>query len=124
MRKILLVSLGGTVGYVLGARAGRPAYDRIMKRWTGFASAVGFEKLAATAAEAGVDVRDSAVSRFSSAVSTSADSLVEHLDPEATTTGQETAKRTATVADIVTDVAGPTNSRREDGTVLDPSVRR
>ena len=122
MRKILLVSLGGTVGYVLGARAGRPAYDRIMERWTGFASAVGFAKLAASAAEAGVDVRDSAVSRFSSAVSTSADSIVDHLDPDTTTSGRENAK--ATVADIVNDAVAPTTSLREDGTVLDPSVRR
>jgi hypothetical protein len=108
MRKILLVSLGGTVGYVLGARAGRPAYDRIMKRWTGFAGALGFQQLAATAAEAGVDVRDSAVSRFSSAVSTSADSIVEHIEPDSG-------------AAATTPNPG---SLTEQGTALDPGVRR
>jgi hypothetical protein len=30
MRKLLLVATGAGIGYVLGARAGRPAYDRIV----------------------------------------------------------------------------------------------
>lgn len=30
MKKLLLVAAGAGVGYVLGARAGRPAYDRIV----------------------------------------------------------------------------------------------
>jgi hypothetical protein len=89
MRKILLVSLGGTVGYVLGARAGRPAYDRIVDRGTGLASALGLERLVATAADASADVRDSAVSRFSTAVSTSADSIVDHLDPSSASLHEE-----------------------------------
>lgn len=37
MRKFLLLTLGGGVGYVLGARAGRPAHDRL----TDLASGVG-----------------------------------------------------------------------------------
>jgi hypothetical protein len=31
MRKLLLVATGAGIGYVLGARAGRPAYDRIVE---------------------------------------------------------------------------------------------
>lgn len=30
MRKLLLVATGAGIGYLLGARAGRPAYDRIV----------------------------------------------------------------------------------------------
>lgn len=32
MKKLLLVAAGAGIGYVLGARAGRPAYDRIVDR--------------------------------------------------------------------------------------------
>ena len=119
MRKILLVTFGGAVGYVLGARAGRPAYDRIVDRWTGFASAVGIEDLAITMKEAGIDVRDSAVERASGAVSTSArrrrGRAIRDGHPEA-------AERAATAPKRTDRDRQP--SVGEDGTALDQGVRR
>jgi hypothetical protein len=82
MRKILLLTLGGAVGYVLGARAGRPAYDRLVARWSEVASTLGLTDVAATVKEAGIDVRDSAVNRASAAVSTSADGMAERIDAD------------------------------------------
>jgi len=80
MRKMLLLTLGGAVGFVLGARAGRPTYDRLVQRWSDMAGSTGITELASTVKEAGVDVRDTAVSRASAAVSTSADEVTDRID--------------------------------------------
>jgi hypothetical protein len=80
MRKALLLTLGGGVGYVLGARAGRPAYDRITTRWSDLASAVGISDVFQAVKDAGCDVRDSAVRRASDAVSTTADEATHRID--------------------------------------------
>jgi hypothetical protein len=80
MRKALLLTLGGGVGYVLGARAGRPAYDRITTRWSDFASAVGISDVLQAVKDASCDVRDSAVRRTSDAVSTTAHEATDRID--------------------------------------------
>lgn len=82
MRKILLLSLGGAVGFVVGARAGRSVYDRLARRWSDVATAVGVGELAATVKEAGVDVRDGAVSRASAAFASAAGEMVDGIDPD------------------------------------------
>lgn len=81
MKKTLLLGIGAAVGWTLGARAGRPAYDRAVQRWSHLAESVGLGQLAATVKEAGIDVRDSAVNRVSTAVSTSADGVADRIDP-------------------------------------------
>lgn len=63
MRKILLVAAGGAVGYVLGARAGRPAYDRIVGFWRSTSESTGLRDLGRTVGESAVDVREAAKER-------------------------------------------------------------
>lgn len=81
MRKLLLLSLGGFVGYVLGARAGRPAYDRLVQAWSGLTRSAGLGDLTTTVKEAAVDVRDTALDRANDAVSGTADDVTRRLDP-------------------------------------------
>lgn len=85
MKKMLLLGLGGAVGYVLGARAGRPAYDRLQDGWDGLTRRTGLDTLATTAKEAAVDVRDAAADRVSDTVSRKADEAttrIENLAPD------------------------------------------
>lgn len=97
MKKILLFSLGGGVGYVLGARAGRPAYDRLVPQWKQAATTLGISDFAASLRDAGVHVPDSTVSRATDAVSTSADHAVQNIAPAAATYGgHDAARRTTT----------------------------
>ena len=89
MKKLILLSVGGAVGYVLGARAGRPAYDRISDSWAALTRRSGLGDLAATAKEAAVDVRDVASERATEAVAKGADDLrqrIGDLAPQRTTT--------------------------------------
>jgi hypothetical protein len=80
MKKLLLMSVGGAIGWTLGARAGRPAYDRMVERVSGMSESLGLGKLASTVKEAGIDVRDSAVHRVSTKVSASADGLADRIE--------------------------------------------
>ena len=85
MKKMLLLGLGGAIGYVLGARAGRPAYDRMRDGWDGVARRTGLDTLATTAKEAAVDVRDAAADRVSDTVARGADEAamrIENLAPD------------------------------------------
>jgi hypothetical protein len=58
MRRLLLMAAGGAVGYVLGARAGRPAYDRIMDGWRSIADSTGLTQTAETMRGAAQDLGD------------------------------------------------------------------
>jgi hypothetical protein len=85
MKKLMLIGLGGAVGYVLGARAGRPAYDRMRDGWEGLTRRTGLGSLATTAKEAAVDVRDAAADRVSDTVSRKADDAaakIENMAPD------------------------------------------
>ena len=63
MRKLLLLTAGGAVGYVLGARAGRPAYDRIVASYGRLTSALGLDKAGTTVRTATVDLKDAVADR-------------------------------------------------------------
>lgn len=80
MKKMLLLGLGGAVGYVLGTRAGRPAYERMRDGWDGLTRRTGLDTLATTAREAAVDVRDAAADRVSDAVSRGADEATARIE--------------------------------------------
>ncbi len=80
MKKLILIGIGGAIGYVLGARAGRPAYDRLRDGWQGLTRRAGLDDLATTAKEAAVDVRDVATERASDAMSKGADDLAQRID--------------------------------------------
>lgn len=85
MKRLMLIGLGGAVGYVLGARAGRPAYDRMRDGWEGLTRRTGLDSLATTAKEAAVDVRDAAADRVSDTVSRKADDAaakIENMAPD------------------------------------------
>lgn len=81
MKKVLLITIGGGTGYLLGARAGRPAYDRITRRWADIASAVGLRDIAAAVKVGSIDVREASVSRASASISTFADKAVARVSP-------------------------------------------
>jgi hypothetical protein len=66
MRKLLLMTTGGAVGYVLGARAGRPAYDRIVASYGRLTSAIGLDQAGSTVRTATVDLKDAVAERASS----------------------------------------------------------
>jgi len=91
MKKMLLLGLGGAVGYVLGARAGRPAYERMRDTWNGVAGRTGLDTLATTAKEAAVDVRDAATDRVSDAVARGADEAAMRIEDLAPARAARTA---------------------------------
>ena len=75
MRKLLLVATGAGIGYVLGARAGRPAYDRIVERTRSLADGLRLDRtqratrgVVAEAKQAGEQLRDRADSRIAETV--------------------------------------------------------
>lgn len=87
MKKMLLIGLGGAIGYVLGARAGRPAYERMRDGWDGLTRRTGLDTLSTTAKEAAVDVRDAAADRVADTVARGADEAatrIENLGPDRT----------------------------------------
>jgi hypothetical protein len=109
MKKLLLLTAGGAVGWTLGARAGRPAYDRMVHRWSGLAESLGLGQLASTVKEAGIDVRDSAVNRVSTKVSASADGLADRIEDVPSTYGTAMAPSAASplADDSVSRAGGP-----------------
>lgn len=90
MKKLILLAAGGAVGYVLGARAGRPAYDRLHGSWQALTRRSGLGDLATTAKEAAVDVRDVATERATDAVARSADDLRQRIGDLAPSRGAST----------------------------------
>jgi hypothetical protein len=68
VRKLLLLTVGGAIGYVLGARAGRPAYDRIVASFGRLTSAVGLDRAGTTVRTATVDLKDAVADRASTSV--------------------------------------------------------
>ena len=59
----MLFGAGMAVRYVLGARAGRPAYDRIVARYRDTLSATGLDSATDTVRSAGSDLRDAVADR-------------------------------------------------------------
>lgn len=75
MKKLLLIGTGVGIGYVLGARAGRPAYDRIVENARSLGSALGLDRTREATREvvddakaAGEQLRDKADSRLADTV--------------------------------------------------------
>jgi hypothetical protein len=75
MKKLLLIGTGVGIGYVLGARAGRPAYDRLVENARSLGSAVGLDRtreatrdVVDDAKAAGEQLRDKADSRLADTV--------------------------------------------------------
>ena len=79
MRKILLLTTGGAIGYVLGARAGRPAYDRIVANYGRLTSAVGLDHAGDTVRSATIDLKDAVAERASSTVRDAGDGAAAGL---------------------------------------------
>jgi hypothetical protein len=68
MKKLLLVIGAGSVGYLLGARAGRPAYDKFANAVGRITASTGLDEAAGTVVTAGVDLRDAAAQRVAGKV--------------------------------------------------------
>ena len=56
------------MGFVLGARAGRPAYDRLVETYSGLISKRGLDTAGRDVRDAGADLRDAVSERASGAV--------------------------------------------------------
>ena len=63
MRRLMLMAVGGAVGYVLGARAGRPAYDRMTAGWHKVMESTGLAQTAETMTSAAQDLGDAGLQR-------------------------------------------------------------
>jgi hypothetical protein len=68
MRRLMLMTVGGAVGYVLGARAGRPAYDRMVARARRMAESTGLSQAAETMTSAAQDLGDAGLQRANATV--------------------------------------------------------
>jgi hypothetical protein len=79
MRKLLLITVGGAVGYVLGARAGRPTYDRLVDNYASLRSGVGLDRAGRTVRDAGADLRDAVSEKASGAVNDAATSAANGI---------------------------------------------
>lgn len=90
MRKILLLTTGGALGYVLGARAGRPAYDRIVANYGRLTSAVGLDQAGGTVRSATIDLKDAVAERASSAVRDAGDGAAAGLHDAADSVRKDT----------------------------------
>ncbi|MBI1378523.1 MAG: hypothetical protein GC157_13715 [Frankiales bacterium] len=76
---VLLLTLGGAVGYVLGARAGRPAYDKILDTYHRTADAVGLDQASQSVRSASADLRDAVAERAGATVREAGDTAVSGL---------------------------------------------
>lgn len=63
MKKLMLIVGAGSIGYVLGARAGRPAYDKLAETVGRLTKSGGLDKAADKVVTAGADLRGAAAQR-------------------------------------------------------------
>jgi hypothetical protein len=68
MKKLMLIAAGGAAGYVLGARAGRPAYDRMVSGWSRVSRSLGLTDVGRSVSRSAVDLRDAATERATTQV--------------------------------------------------------
>ena len=85
MKKFMLLATGGAIGYVLGARAGRPAYDRIVRGWTRASRAMGLREVGRSVGQSAVDLRDAAKQRAASQVEDLMDRATDAVAPGSST---------------------------------------
>ena len=81
MKKFMLLATGGAIGYVLGAKAGRPAYDEIVRRWTQASQSAGFSDIGRSIGRSVVDLRDAAKERAASQVEDLMDRATDAVAP-------------------------------------------
>jgi hypothetical protein len=81
MKKFVLLATGGAIGYVLGAKAGRPAYDQIMSGWTRVSHALGLNDVTRSVGRSAVDLRNAAKDRASSQVEDLMDRATDAVAP-------------------------------------------
>lgn len=83
MRRLMLMAVGGAVGYVLGARAGRPAYDRIMNGWRRVAESTGLAQTAETMTSAAREMGDAGQQAARDTMTSSAEQAASAMDAAA-----------------------------------------
>jgi hypothetical protein len=81
MKKLVLLATGGAIGYVLGAKAGRPAYDQIVRGWTRMSRSVGLSDVGHSVGRSAVDLRDAAKDRAASQVEDLMDRATDAVAP-------------------------------------------
>jgi hypothetical protein len=84
MKKLMLIAGAGGLGYLLGARAGRPAYNRLVDAYGRITRSGGLDEAAGKVAAASADLRDAAAQRAADTVqdlsSVAADRLADAAD--------------------------------------------
>lgn len=83
MRRLMLMAVGGAVGYVLGARAGRPAYDRIMSGWQRIAESTGLAETAETMTSAAREMGDAGQQAARETMAARAEQAADAMDAAA-----------------------------------------
>lgn len=63
MRRLMLMAAGGAIGYVLGARAGRPAYDNIVAGWNRMTESSGLSRVTERMGRSADELKDAAMTR-------------------------------------------------------------
>lgn len=96
MKKLMLIAGAGAVGYVLGARAGRPTYDKLADTVGRITRSGGLDEAADKVVTAGMDLRDAATQRAADKVkdlsSSAATQLADAADSARQRVGPPTEK--------------------------------
>lgn len=88
MKKLVLIAGAAGVGYLLGARAGRPAYDRFAGTVARLARSGGLDEAADRVVTAGADLRDAAAQRAADKVKDLSSSAATSLSDAASSARQ------------------------------------
>ena len=79
MKKLMLIAGAGGVGYLLGARAGRPTYEKIVDAYGRITRSSGLDDAAGKVVAAGADLRDAAAQRAADTVKDLSSNAAERL---------------------------------------------
>ncbi len=93
MRSITLITVGGAVGFVLGARAGRPTYDRLARAYSEFTATVGLHRAGQSVAAASAELGDAVAGRASFRVRQAGDGVASGLRDVATSVRRDSDTR-------------------------------
>ena len=87
MKRTMVFAAGAAVGYVLGARAGRSAYDRMVVGWRRTSQSIGLPDLGRTVSRSAVDLgaaaKDRANGQVRDLIERTADAVARDTQPDA-----------------------------------------
>lgn len=87
MKRLMWVAAGGAVGYVLGAKAGRPAYDRLVQRWDRMSSSMRSTDMVEEVGRSASDLTQAATRRATREATDAMDRATEAIATDETSAG-------------------------------------